>query len=268
MGRRPGNRKGLYNKWYKTKALLRRRELGRYVPVTKRMTRDSLRSMLKRYRMVYIKPNVGSLGIGVMRVELTGSRKKSWVCRSGAAKKRFRTYEEAYRSIRRDVQDRPYLVQKGIRMLRYKNRPFDMRVVVQRRPSSPWRMTGMAARLAHPAKVVTNGSQGGTIYTVEGLLRKRTTKGKAATVIGQMKKIGLLTAKTLNGVFSELWEIGLDVAVDRKLRPWILEVNTHPDPCPFSRLPDRSMLRKMIAYGKANGRIYALKCTKSRRGHL
>jgi D-alanine-D-alanine ligase-like ATP-grasp enzyme len=55
-------------------------------------------------------------------------------------------------------------------------------------------------------------------------------------------------------------EIGVDVALDRELRPWILEVNTRPDHCPFAVLQDQTMIRRIVHYGKQYGRTYKLAC--------
>jgi glutathione synthase/RimK-type ligase-like ATP-grasp enzyme len=57
------------SKWKKTEALLENNELRVNIPETARMTKNSLHSMLHEYHMVYIKPNIGMFGNGVMRVE-------------------------------------------------------------------------------------------------------------------------------------------------------------------------------------------------------
>ncbi|WP_282939090.1 hypothetical protein [Paenibacillus sp. RC67] len=44
-----------------------------------------------------------------------------------------------------------------------------------------------------------------------------------------------------------------------------MEVNTCPDPCPFTKVPDKSMIRKIVAYARAYGKRYCLKCSKAKR---
>ncbi|WP_379153640.1 YheC/YheD family protein [Paenibacillus sp. sgz5001063] len=262
------------NKLTKTRVLAGNQELKRHIPLTKRMTRSVLKKMLLKYHMVYIKPCCGSMGQGVIRVEKISARGREnnsgeqvhYRYQAGTQVHSFSDYDTAYLAICRETKGRSYLVQKGIRLITYDQRPFDIRVMVQRNPKGKWVATGVAGRVAHPGKVVTNGSQGGSIYPVASLLEAYTSIEKRAALIAAMKKIGVKSAHQLGSAFPSLREIGVDIALDRRLKLWILEVNTVPDPCPFTKLKDRSMIRRIIRYGKTYGRTYNLKCMKAKQG--
>lgn len=258
-------KKYVSSKLIKTKVLLQNHSLIQYVPRTASLTSQRLLHMLNRYNMVYIKPVNGSLGIGVIKVEQIGS---NYRYREDIQTYTFRTFHQMYDSIQRRIGSKPYLVQKGIIVLRHNNRPFDFRVMVQRNGEGTWDCTGVAARLAHPKRAVTNGSQGGTIYAAEEILRKVTDQAKAEEMVNQMRHIGLLTANQFGSSYPAMNELGLDVAVDRKHRLWILEVNTRPDPCPFTKLPDTTMIKTIVEYGKGYGRTYDLRCTKARKAKV
>ncbi|UUZ90327.1 YheC/YheD family protein [Paenibacillus sp. P25] len=45
------------------------------------------------------------------------------------------------------------------------------------------------------------------------------------------------------------------MAIDQKLYPWILEVNTWPDPWIFRKLKDKRIFRRIYRYSKAYGRL-------------
>ncbi|WP_209445715.1 YheC/YheD family protein, partial [Paenibacillus etheri] len=147
------------NKLTKTRVLVRNQELNKHIPLTRKMDKNILNEMLQKYKMVYIKPCCGSLGQGVIRVKLARAQ---YSYQSGTHVHKFSNYDMAYRAILREAQGKSYLVQKGIRLLVYDGRPFDIRVMVQRNSKGGWEATGVAGRVAHPRKVVTNGSQGGT----------------------------------------------------------------------------------------------------------
>ncbi|MFB6473296.1 MULTISPECIES: YheC/YheD family protein [Paenibacillus] len=76
----------------------------------------------------------------------------------------------------------------------------------------------------------------------------------------------LSVAAHMSHRYPALNELGLDLAVDQDLTPWILEVNTLPDPCPFTKLREQDTIQRIVAYGRAYGRRYPLNCTKSKQG--
>ncbi|MHA6482266.1 YheC/YheD family protein [Paenibacillus sp. strain BS8-2] len=250
------------DKWAKTNVLLGDKGLRAYVPHTKILSRAALASMLQSYGMVYVKPVRGSLGKGVMRVEreLGGG----YAYQLGGKKRSFGTYDAFYDAIRRDTGGRSYLVQRGIHLLKFDGRAFDLRIVVQKSPNGGYEATGTVARVAYPGKIVTNGSQGGTILPATQVLQPHAGFGQRDALIAHVERIGVQTIRRMKTRYPGLVEIGLDIAIDRQLRPWILEVNTTPDHCPFAILQDQTMLRRIIHYGKQYGVSYKLNCNKAR----
>ncbi|SFB54149.1 YheC/D like ATP-grasp [Cohnella sp. OV330] len=244
--------------------LLRGGKLGKHVPLTVPFTRDRLRSMLGKRGMVYVKPDSGSQGIGIMRVERTPNSLYRY--QIGTERHEFGSYEEMYRSMRRWTIQRRHLIQQGVRVLRHEGRPFDFRIMTQKNAAGRWIDTGIAGRVAHPGKIVSNGSQGGTIYEAGRLLRPAAGRTGTARIIGRMRRLALLAAGRFGREYPAMNELGIDIAVDRRLKPWILEVNTRPDPCPFAKLEDRTAIRRIVRYGRRYGRRYCLRCGKAKSG--
>ncbi|WP_241242997.1 YheC/YheD family protein [Paenibacillus whitsoniae] len=254
--------KAVSSKLIKTRVTLQERKLLLHVPATHPFSRTRLSAMLTKYGMVYVKPDTGSLGIGVMRVERIDG---GYRYQAGMKKHTFPTFDRMYEALRKSCGGRRHLIQKGIHVLRHEGRPFDFRVMMQKRPSGRWVCSGIAARVAHPQKAVTNGSQGGTIYAPEDLIAPRFGPKAAEALLASMARIGRLTAAQFGRSYPAMNELGLDLAVDRRLKPWILEVNTRPDPCPFTKLADPTSIRNIVAYAKDYGRKYDLTCAKARR---
>lgn len=242
----------VHSKWRKTQALLKQESVQPHIPETERMTKEHLEGMLSKYRMVYIKPDKGSYGNGVMRVE---KRENGYVYQSGIVARTFSTYQPLYEALLRATRGRTYLVQKGIHLLKYQGRRFDIRVMVQQTPAKRWEATGMIGRVAAPKKIVTNYHNGGQLKEVPLLMSGYISGEQKRQFMSKLSSIGVTVAKQLESAFPGIKEIGLDIAVDKQLKPWILEVNTCPDPYIFRRLRDKNVYRKVIHYAKAYGKI-------------
>ncbi len=259
-------RRSLVDKWKKTVLMKKQARLRKHMPHTRLATRKNVRSLLDRYGMAYVKPARGSQGRGVMRMEKRERKKMPYSYQLGERKRSFRTFARAYAAIVEQMDGDRHVVQQGIRLLKHKGRRFDIRLMIQRKPSGGRETTGMFARAAHPRKIVTNGSQGGSIYSVDAVLRPYAGPARRKRLYDLMDDLSHRTFKLLNGFAPGLNELGIDYAIDRKLKPWILEVNTKPDAAPFTLLADQSLIKRIVRYGKAYGKTYKLVCKKAKRG--
>lgn len=243
------------DKLRKTKALLRHERLKMYVPRTVKMSKSSLWSMLQQYSIVYAKPVRGTFGKGVMRAEQLDGGDSGYLLRRGTTSTRFPDFSSLYKGIQRVKLNRPYLVQQGIELLRYRRRRFDLRVMVQKNPSGRWETTGIIGRLAQPGKIVTNYHSGGKPMPVETLLKPHLSPAQTQEMVRFLNRFGTEVAHALGRSFPRLNTIGIDVALDRRLHPWILEVNTNPDPYIFKKLKDPRVFRKIYRYARKLGRV-------------
>lgn len=271
------------SKWAKTKVILQNQSLSLYVPDTRKYDLSVLKEMLALYAMVYIKPDRGSFGIGVMRVEqrtviLSPSQQKTemtatanneereqqeaqvlYILRYAKTAEVFFSPEELHEALQKRIQNRTYLVQKGIDLLRHQDRPFDLRVLAQKTPSGAWETTGMLGRVAAPQKIVTNYHSGGSILSVNTLLKNHMNPSETLSTINQLKSLGVQIAGQLEITYPGIKEIGLDIAMDQHMDMWLLEVNTLPSIVVFKLFPDKSIYRRIHRYAVAYGRVKARK---------
>ncbi len=240
------------SKLAKTEVLLHDDRLREHIPETQLLSYDAMSAMLAQYGMVYIKPDLGTFGNGVMRVE---ANPDGYRVQLGTQSHTHASSEELYERILRLKSKGRYVIQRGIELLRHQDRRFDVRVMVQQNPEGRWETTGMIGRLSHPRRIVTNYHSGGTPLALDTLTADHLDADALKAYKNRLAALGTAVAGQLTTKYPRLKEIGIDVALDYTLHPWILEVNTLPDPFIFKRLRSKSIFRRIYRYAKAYGRF-------------
>ncbi|WP_110932875.1 YheC/YheD family protein [Paenibacillus bouchesdurhonensis] len=246
-------RKTVMSKWAKTKVLVKSKKVLPFIPDTQKFSESTLKKMLKLYSMVYVKPENGTYGKGVIRAQLLKTNELMYQIET--TEKTFKDYKAFYKSIQNFTHKKSYIIQKGIHLLKYNKRHFDIRVMVQLSPKGKWETTGLIGRVAHPKKIVTNYHSGGRPMDVKRLLAAHTSNSEIQKVMHTLNELGVATAKSLHKKYPGIQQIGLDIGFDHTWTPWIIEVNTNPDPYIFNKLADKSMYKKVIRYKRAAATI-------------
>jgi glutathione synthase/RimK-type ligase-like ATP-grasp enzyme len=223
--------------------MLQHKGLRRYLPETRWLTRRRMLKMLRSYSSIFVKPNKGSGGTGIIRAKRMG---KVYEVRSGQKQKyvRLRSVYKAVGFFRKRSQR--YLVQRGLRLAKYRGTIFDVRIYMQK-PKSKWQISGKVARVAAPRLFVTNYQKGGHAETLSKVLKALFPKNRRK-VINRLKLINKLShsiARTLSKRHATR-EFGIDIAVEKNGRLWILEANSKPRHMLFTQLPDKSKLRRIL----------------------
>ncbi|WP_411502069.1 YheC/YheD family protein [Brevibacillus centrosporus] len=217
------------------------------LPRTKPFSKRSLYAFLDRYRKVIAKPASGSGGAGVMMISSKGS--SSYHVQRGAIKRTIRGKKDTYHYLRKKMGAR-YLVQRGISLARINGRPFDVRVMVQRRPGSQWVVTGMLAKVAGRGYIITNIKRsGGRVLPLRTAIRSSNIRGASSNaVMARLRRISLLAASRLFTYYTSQNVFGFDMGIDSNGKVWIIEANLRPDITLFLKLSDKGMYRTIVSY--------------------
>ncbi|WP_313640531.1 YheC/YheD family protein [Paenibacillus sp.] len=249
------HKSGLTSKWIKTKVLMQSSTISPLIPETVKFSKANLKTMLLKYGMIYVKPEHGTYGNGVMKVEQSkGSHGIEYKYQTGTKIKTFGAYDTFYSLLKKATRGRSYLIQRGIVLLKHGKHRFDIRVMVQLSPRGKWETTGLIGRVAEKGKIVTNYHSGGKLTAMEKLLSPYLNEAQQDQMLKILRKLGEDTGRFYHKKYPGFKQIGVDVGLDSYMTPWIIEVNTNPDPYIFKHLPNKSMYRKVMAYRRANAK--------------
>lgn len=243
-------------RWSKIKKFRILAESGRirpHLPDTRPFSREALDSFLDRYRRVVVKPTGGSGGQGVLFVT---KKSDGYRLRSGTKTKTVSRRETLHDLLHERTAGRRHLVQRRIRLARVAGRPFDVRVMVQRRrKKTRWKVTAKLVRIAGRGWLITNTARsGGRVATFAGAVRRSDIRGADLPEGGirrlerRIDRLCLRAARRLGRRCRKLRIVGFDIGVDRGGKPWIIEANFRPSKKLFKRLKDKTMYRRIMRY--------------------
>ncbi|TVY07411.1 YheC/YheD family endospore coat-associated protein [Paenibacillus cremeus] len=242
----------LANKWRMHQILSESEKIVPHLPSTTRY-KDSkeLLKICKRYSTVYLKPQGGTGGRGILRLQrLQGGEAFLLQGRDPSRQiipaHRVEATQLATRLSSLKLNDR-YIVQQGIQLELKDGRVHDFRMLVQKDGTGQWQITGCAGRIGPRKSVTSNLHGGGTASPMDSLLKSRFgSSEKVAEIKETAYALGLNVVEHLDTKFDTFCEVGIDLAVDPKGHVWLLEVNPKPSREVFYRIGEKETYRKAI----------------------
>jgi len=223
-----------FTKWTLFEWLNKSKITKKYVPGTKRLTHpQELEAMLAQYPCLYLKPVKGKAGAGIMRVERQRSKQGPYLLRIQLNKKSrvssYPTIAKLWPVLKKQVGGEEYIVQQGILLASHENRPFDLRVLVQKNAKGEWSLTGVGARVAGKNSITTHVPRGGSIDEPERVLTSALGAEAAKKALTRVKSASLAIARQIEKASGHiLGEMSMDLGVDATGQIWFFEANSRP----------------------------------------
>lgn len=242
--------------------------LRRHMTDTAVCTRRTLEDYLDTYRAVYVKPDVGGRGEGVVHAWRAADGRIHYVVEKGRPLACL-SAGELWDRLGLAGKKR-HVVQRALRLATYRGSKYDIRLMMVRDARRRWQYCGMLAKTAGPASIVTNIARGkGKVVPAEQALTD--SHGPRGL---RLKEEMIRLARRCNRMFDRIryeWQMGYDFAVDTDGKVWLIEANPgNPSHALFARLPDQTLYRRIKqavrAYRKANFDVKPRKRVKSAGG--
>jgi len=211
-----------------------------FLPHTVPFSSANLRQFLDTYRIVYVKPAIGSVGIGVGRIEKQGNDYHfiSSKMRRTLSRQRLFSFVKAW------VGNKRFLIQQGIRLARYEGRTYDIRVSVQKNGERQWTLSGMVAKVANQKNKLSNLSRGGKAYPMHVVMQDSFSPEQQEQIRGQIKTAAIEIAKAYGRHFSSLADLGMDMGIDQNGHPYLIEVNVRDQRYSFFKAGEKAMFKQ------------------------
>lgn len=224
-----------FNKWTLFEWLNQSKQTQPFIPATEQMTNaNALGDLLKSHSSLYLKPIRGKAGKGIMKVSLTEKSKMrlyelSIQDKTKSHISRYADIHKLWAQIRDLTGSKEYIVQQGISLASYKDRPFDLRVLVQKNGNGEWSIAGVGARLAGKMSITTHVPRGGSIDDPLKLLSASFGTQGSKRIISKAKKAALTIARQIEKASGHtLGEMSMDLGVDNNKNIWFFEANSKP----------------------------------------
>ncbi|GAB6988464.1 YheC/YheD family endospore coat-associated protein [Paenibacillus pini] len=223
-----------FNKWHLFEWLKVSKATQHLVPKTKRLTTESsLQRMLERFPFLYLKPESGKAGKGIMMLKY--QRGKLLPYRLKVQNQKTNTTYKA-NSIRRlwarihhETGATPYIMQQGIELASINNRPFDLRILLQKTGSGQWGVTGVGARMAGLKSITTHVPRGGTIEDPQKLLSTLFGAEASSSILNRVRTTAIIIARQIEKGSGYIHgEMSMDLGIEDTGSLWFFEANAKP----------------------------------------
>jgi hypothetical protein len=222
---------GFFNKMDIFELLSQDDSIIEYLPETHSFQSFSMiERMLSDYGHIFIKPQNGSLGLGIYQIIFDKSS-NYYYCRYRDKKgenklTKYKSLEGLAENLFRKKDLSKMIVQQGIHLMRVDQRAIDFRIHTNKDDQGHWAVTAIAAKVAGSGSVTTHLHNGGDIKTIEEIF---TVDHDLQLYKQKLIEVTLRVSKALEQQISGIiGEIGFDIGIDRNGDVWVFEANSKP----------------------------------------
>jgi hypothetical protein len=217
--------------------------IQRFLPVTYKCTSFNVLDILHLHNSLFIKPDIGSKGRYVYRIESNREGTKTIFYKTFKSSDVFYDDNKFILELEQLIDNKPYIAQAEVPMIKIEDRIFDIRIMLQKDLKGTWNISSAISRLSLNNYFITNLYY--KILSAEQALKAANLNSRA--LLGIIYDISISTATLLELHAGPLGEISVDFGVDKGGYPWIIEINGIPDKSIFKGLKDKEIIRNIYS---------------------
>ncbi|RFU64370.1 YheC/YheD family protein [Bacillus sp. V59.32b] len=203
--------------------------LSRFHPPLKKVyeTADIWKE-LNDHGKIMLKPEFGSRGIGIYLLSIKDG---GWVVRMTKKEEGYARFFDNKTILNRWLtyllEECPYVSQPYLELFNNEDEPFDIRILLQKDSENNWIERGRGVRVGRKHCITANLSAGARAFPFEKLLQAFPADLQPQ-ISKSIQDIVNLLPRELETRFNRLFEIGVDLGIDKKGNVWLLDINSKP----------------------------------------
>lgn len=239
--------RGLPSKWEIYEQLSQDKSLRPYLPQQELYsTPERFKTFIQKYKRIIIKPIAGGFGRGVLRLTLSNP-----VVIEGRnfnnefIRKTYPSLEAVCLQLAQRL-NRKYLLQRYLDLTTSDGNPFDVRLFVQKNTHGIWEVLGKGIRIGPKHQLTSNIKGGGHAIDYSSFMRQQFPH-TYATIDQIIDQLGKRIPYVLEQKYAPLFELGIDIGIDRASNVWIIEANAKPGRKIFDHIGDHRAASRAIS---------------------
>jgi len=219
-----------FNKWEIYKILKKNKKIDIFLPETALLKcSDDAFDMMNRYKSIFIKPCIGSQGIGIIHATKI-SRNKFNIYYYSNNKVCFMTisYIEMDTLILKQIRNCCCIVQRSIKLVKYNGCPVDFRLsLCKRLQDNCWQCNRILGLIATNEQTITSLKYGGKIIEYDKIKFNtdiQNSKSKQEMLSISNKIAGIIESHFQDNI---IVQFGLDFAIDYTGGVWFIDANPY-----------------------------------------
>lgn len=226
------NRKNALGKREIYKKLSKFPEVYRFLPDTVDYTRfEDLLAMIVKYKFIFLKASYGSGAKKVLSIEKEEQGFRIIFYSKELKSTILNNVEDLRKYVEKYTEEESFIIQQGIRLLKYHGSVFDLRILTIKDGKGKWKVMSYWGRIAPENFTITNYSAGGGLEYYENMY-PHLIHSFPKVEIPEEKEVGrvtLMIAEYIEKAFGRFGELGMDIAIDMEGKIWLIEANTKPN---------------------------------------
>jgi glutathione synthase/RimK-type ligase-like ATP-grasp enzyme len=202
-------------------------------------------------RGVVLKPAAGMQGRGFLHIEAPPLKPDALIVRGRTRnnmpfKESFKDFQKLGAWLQSFMGSSPFLLQPYLPLRTFDDRPYDIRVLLQKDASGEWQVSGSAARLGRRDSMTSNLHGGGIAVAAADTLGANFTPSKAEHLLRKIHALSGQVALRLEESFGRFGELAFDFGLEPSGKLWLLETNAKPGREAFRQAGDKQAARLAV----------------------